>query len=356
MKMMQRLQQFASNMPILTKILIGNSLVMASGAIVGTALTKHLIEQSAFALAVLFVAIGVTASVVVNYFILRAALRPVSMLRVTVDQVARGQAGARADVDEIGDPDFARLALALNNMLIRLDADSRLNEENRRQLRALSAQVISAQEEERKRIARELHDETSQALATLDLNLERIQSALSDPAACERVANSRQLLQQTIDGLRKLVYDLRPTMLDDLGLLPAIRWYARTRLGASGVQVVVEPSRCEGRLDPALETALFRIAQEGINNVARHSMAQQARVRLICSNGQVTLSVEDDGRGFDMDKTVGPHGQLGHLGLFGIQERVMLLGGTMSVDSTVGMGTRLTVSVPANWVRASADD
>jgi len=343
---MQRVRHFLFSLPTLHKILIGNSVVIAIGAVLGTLLTKRFVEQSNFALATIFVVAGITASILVNYFVLRVALRPVSLLRTTVDQVARGQPGARADAAHISDPDLARLALAINNMLNRLDADARLSDENRRQLRALSAQVIGAQEEERKRIARELHDETAQALATLDLNLERIQSVLNDPAACERLAGSRQLLQQTMDGLRKLVYELRPTMLDDLGLVPAIRWYARTRLGTQGLQVHVEPTACDHRLAPTLETALFRIAQEGINNVAQHAGARNTWVRLNCHNSQVTLIVEDDGRGFDVGKMVSPGGEQGHLGLFGIQERVFLLGGTFSVDSTVGSGTRLTVTVP----------
>jgi len=167
-----------------------------------------------------------------------------------------------------------------------------------------------------------------------------------DPAACERVAASRQLLQQTIDGLRQLVYDLRPTMLDDLGLLPAIRWYARTRLGGKGIQVNVEAAGRQERLAPALETALFRIAQEGINNIAQHANATTTWVRLNCGGGQAVLTVEDDGTGFDLDQLVAPGGPERHLGLFGIQERVVLLNGTVSVDSAQGSGTRLTVTVP----------
>jgi two-component system sensor histidine kinase UhpB len=346
--MLRRVRHSLITLPTLHKILAGNSLVIAVGAVLGTLLTKRFIEQSNFELAAIFVAVGITASIVVNYFILRAALHPVSMLRATVDQVARGQPGARADTDHISDPDLARLALALNNMLNRLDADARLSDENRRQLRALSAQVISAQEEERKRIARELHDETAQALATLDLNLERIQSVLNDTAARERLEASRQLLQQTMEGLRKLVYDLRPTMLDDLGLIPAIRWYARTRLGTQGIQVHIEPNECTDRFAPTIETALFRIAQEGINNIAQHSDARSAWVRLACLHRQITLTVEDDGRGFDVDTMISPGGEHGHLGLFGIQERVLLLGGTFTVDSTLEGGTRLTITVPTD--------
>ena len=148
-----------------------------------------------------------------------------------------------------------------------------------------------------------------------------------------------------MDGLRKLVYDLRPTMLDDLGLLPAIRWYARTRLGTEGIQVHIETAEC-ARLAPALETALFRIAQEGINNIAQHAGAQNAWVRLNCGDGQVTLEVEDDGRGFDVDQMLLPGGPQRHLGLFGIQERVVLLNGTVSVNAVRENGTRLVVTVP----------
>jgi two-component system sensor histidine kinase UhpB len=338
--------------PILYRLLLVNALVIAAGASAGTLLTAYLVEQSAVALAVLFTAGGILLSIAVNYLVLRAALRPLSELTAAVDRVQDGRADIPADLND-QDPDIARLTIALNTMLDRLTAHTSTIEAHREQLRALSAQVVTAQEEERKRIARELHDETSQSLASLIIALERIEAVVPDELAeaRRRLAATRELAQDTLAGLRALVVDLRPTVLDDLGLVSAIRWYAASRLEREGIDVSFEAGEVS-RLPPRVETALFRIAQEAVNNIVKHADATQVTIRLSVDSAQsggsgATFSIADDGRGFDPER-LGQKDDDGSraLGLFGMQERVAALGGRVLIESTPGKGAALTVQIP----------
>jgi len=343
---MRRLKARFLNLPIFYKILIGNSLIVVVGAIGGTWLTRLFAEHSNFTLLLAFA--GIALSILVNFFILKSILRPLSSLQETVERVYQGDAQVRASLEGLSDSDLDRLAAALNTMLDRLEAYTQTIEAHRQQLRALSARVISAQEEERRRIARELHDETSQALTTLIINLDVAEQSLPDELAQTRetLRATRRLASQTLEEVRKLVYNLRPTALDDLGLVPALRWYARNHLERLGIQVELEAKGCTERLSPQVETALFRIAQEAMNNIARHAQARNAWVSLGVRDGQVTLLVEDDGRGFDVDEVLRSAEEERRLGLFGIEERVALLGGTLTIESRPGQGTRLRVQVP----------
>lgn len=332
--------------PLLVRVLMGNGAVVVVGAVAGTLLTKTLAERSAFELAAVFAAAGVALSLIINYIVLRVALRPLSSLTSTVDRVQDGLTAVRAAVPTNQDPDIARLTHALNTMLDRLAVHTATIEANREQLRRLSSQVITAQEEERRRIARELHDETSQSLASLLISLERVDAAipadLSDLKA--RLASARELTGQTLDGLRALVADLRPLLLDDLGLVPAIRWYAGDRLEPEGIDVSVEAPSDLPRLPQRVESALFRISQEAVSNVLKHADASQVRVLLAC-DGALTLTVEDDGAGFDPAEAPGEEGTR-HMGLFSIRERAAALGGEATIDSAPGEGTRVRVRIP----------
>ncbi|MFQ6058799.1 MAG: histidine kinase [Anaerolineae bacterium] len=344
---MRQLKARLLNLPIFYKILIANSLIIIVGAIGGTWLTRHFIQQSNFALASFFALSGIALSILINFFVLKTALQPLSSLQETVEKVYQGDTQVRASLEGVSDPDLNRLAAALNVMLDRLEAHTRTIETHRQQLRALSAQVISAQEEERKRIARELHDETSQALATLIINLDVAEQSLPDELAQtkETLMATRELASQTLEEVRKLVYDLRPTVLDDLGLIPALRWYAKNHLEKMGIQVRLKAKGCTERLPPQVETAIFRIAQEAMNNIVKHAQARSALLRLGIEDSQVALLVEDDGRGFDVEQVLHATEER-RLGLFGIEERVALLGGTFTIESQPGQGTRLRIQVP----------
>jgi signal transduction histidine kinase len=207
--------------------------------------------------------------------------------------------------------------------------------------------TITAQEDERKRIARELHDETIQGLIGLILSLDTIglESETCGQEACPPLRSARSAAQGILEGIRRLIADLRPSLLDDLGLIPAIAWYAERLLEPLGIAVDVSCNLEDVRLLSVAETALFRVAQEAINNIAKHSGSTQVHIGLWISDGTAVLSVQDNGHGFEVDLEVSGGEQKG-LGLQGIRERVAMLGGEFSLESSPGQGTALEVRVP----------
>lgn len=206
--------------------------------------------------------------------------------------------------------------------------------------------VINAQEEERKRISRELHDETSQSLTALLLSLEAALASLPGGKTRERVLTSKGLALRALDGVHQLIAGLRPSVLDDLGLQSAVRWVAEQTLASSRVTLHYEVTGVERRLPSEVETVVFRVVQEAITNVVRHAKAETVMVSLEFSEETVAVEIEDDGQGFDvregMKLSVGGRGW----GLMGMQERVSLCGGELAIDSAPGRGTRVRLSIP----------
>lgn len=215
--------------------------------------------------------------------------------------------------------------------------------------RQLLARVITAQEEERMRIARELHDETGQVLASLVIRLEAIERSLPAEAstARRRLASTRILTEQTIADIRRLIADLRPGTLDELGLVAAIRWCAENHLQPLSIDFDLQSDGlADGRLPEELETVLFRITQEAIGNIARHAGASRVKIHLSRRDGQVHLAIEDDGQGFDPDTVQPARDGTQGLGLAGMRERASLVGGQVRILSRPGHGTRIVVEVP----------
>jgi signal transduction histidine kinase len=216
-------------------------------------------------------------------------------------------------------------------------------------MRALTERAINAHEDERKRIARQLHDDTAQSLSMLIISLDQLTGMMPpDQADAQaRLQKARDLAISTLKDLRQTAYDLRPTMLDDLGLAPAIRWYARSRLEEAGVHVQLDiADEATNRLPPRLETTLYRIAQEAMTNILRHANATSATIQLTRLNSHVCLRIEDDGRGFDVAQTPRQAVRLQHFGLLGMRERAELVGGTVTLSSRPGRGTSLEVTLP----------
>jgi len=200
--------------------------------------------------------------------------------------------------------------------------------------------VVEAQEVERRRLARELHDETGQTLTSMLVGLKRLEEK-SDPSDREVVSSLRESVVGTLRGLRRIVVELRPQALDDLGLVPALEALTLNVSGGTDLDVEFKAEEFP-RLRAEAETALYRIVQEGLTNVVRHAEATTAYVGIGSAAGWVRLTIEDDGRGFDAPYT-GSEG----FGLEGIRERVQLLGGRFLVTSTKGNGMLLVVEVPA---------
>ncbi len=222
--------------------------------------------------------------------------------------------------------------------------------EEKERLRAeLLARAIHVQEDERRRIARELHDETGQALGAMVFGLKAAEAALEAGSmqAREVIARLKAAASDNVRELQGIIYDLRPSVLDDLGLIPALRWLAESRLEVSGIQVNWSITGDERRLGPEVETALFRIGQEALSNVLRHAGAHQVWLGLDFSAGSVTLCVRDNGQGFDVEGVFAHRDDSGRgLGLLGMRERVELLGGAFAVESRPGEGTTVRADVP----------
>jgi signal transduction histidine kinase len=212
----------------------------------------------------------------------------------------------------------------------------------REELKRLSAELVSAQENERRRISRELHDEVGQVLSAIMLGLGGLRSALRENNSAEAARQLRlveDMTERNAKVVRNISLLLRPTMLDDLGLIPALKWLARevSRSGSMAVEVISESFSDD--VPDAHRTCVFRVVQEALRNATRHSGALHALVSIEGEAGRLRLRIEDDGKGFAPSLETG-------LGLLGMQERVISLSGTMRVDSSPGRGTVITVELP----------
>ncbi|MEP7359144.1 MAG: sensor histidine kinase [Anaerolineales bacterium] len=226
----------------------------------------------------------------------------------------------------------------------------RLQEAERREAQRgeLLRRVVTAQEAERQRVARELHDATGQSLTALGLGLRGVSVSLqgeapSPPAAALKLRQLETLVDSSLDELRGLIADLRPSHLDDLGLAAALRWYAKDVQQRTGLEVSVEIEGEPRQPGGPVRTALFRIAQEALTNVQKHSGAAQAWVRLTFAADGLRLQVDDNGRGLGASA---PGGRAAW-GLVGMQERAELLGGHFEIGARPGSGTRVCVNIPA---------
>lgn len=357
-----------ASLTLLQKILVANVIIITAGAIIGSYLTAQLAEAGQFNPVTFGIIIGsaILLSGSTSFLLLKIAFRPFEELQRVITKIHTGNPRARAALDGITDPDIRHFTGAVNQMLTRLEENARIIQEDQRQLQLMTARVINAQEMERKRIARELHDEASQVLTAMIMGLDSVQQ---DIPASNRILQAKldglkHLANFTLEELRKLALDLRPTMLDDLGLLPAVRWLSRTAAERSSLEVKVRVDGFEEseRLAPELETCLFRITQESLTNITRHAAARQVEIKLERLSsfetslgdgwGAVRLTVADDGKGFRPAEAKIASYQGGHLGLFDIEERAALLGGKVEIesycagDSTGPSGTKIIVTVP----------
>ncbi len=284
----------------------------------------------------------------------RSVTEPLASLSRAADRLASGHLGT--PVSSWGGDEVGHLAASFETMrqaLQRSLADlTRANEELEERVRdrtekltRLLDKLVSAQEEERKRLARELHDETCQTMAALGMKLD-VAMAAPPEGVRDRVSEARSFARRALDEIHRLIYDLRPSVLDDLGLVAAIRWLAERHASSLGIAVRCETDELPGRLSPQVETTLFRAAQEALQNVARHSRAETVLVQVAPREGALEVEIEDDGVGFDPALVASPEPTGRGLGLLGMRERLALVGGTAQIESSPGGGTRVVLRVP----------
>jgi signal transduction histidine kinase len=290
-------------------------------------------------------AVGIAAAVFLTWII----TRPIRNLVHATQAVAAGDLSQHVTPwanDEIG-----RLAESFNRMTDAL-AQAAAEQAERAQLRAeFVNQVIAAQEEERKRIARELHDSTGQSLSSLLLGLRRLEEAADLESLRERVADLREIVSASLEEVRRMAWELRPSALDDLGLVAALKRYAADYRERNGIEVDLIARGLDGeRLPPEVETTVYRIVQEALTNVMRHAQAQNVSVLIDRREGKLLLVIEDDGVGFDPSSLIEGPGQ--RLGLYGMRERAELLGGKFTVESSEGQGTTLFVDLPLDGAQS----
>jgi two-component system sensor histidine kinase UhpB len=334
--------QRLARVPLIYKILVGNMLIVALGAIVGTVITVWHVRQYPqdphYGLIVIFAAIGFIISFVMNNQILKMALQPLDCLQAAVNAIRRGQMGVQIRCGGPTDERFDRLVETFNLMVTQQAADAH-------RLQTLSHRILQAQEEERQRVARELHDEAAQALTSLLVHLRLLERAYTPEQAQQRVHELRELTASALEEVRRVALDLRPKILDDLGLVAALAWRVDEFNAAEGATASLHVEGLYERLPRMVELVFYRVAQEALNNAARHAEATLVSLSLRRNNETLHLSIVDDGKGFDVAHKLDSQTHDG-LGLLGIRERMSMIGGGVEIDAAPGRGTRIEVHAP----------
>lgn len=334
---------------LFTKVLVLNSSIVALGAIAGTWTVLQISQTQKFTithyLALLF--LGVSISLIINYLLLRIAFAPLRQLNNTMAQVSQGELTARVEIEKAG-PEVDQLVNSFNEMLDKLE-DYR---------KSASSQVLRAMEDERKRIARELHDETSQLLTTLllhqEMTLDFIKKNTKDgvlsmedlPMVENNIKHCQTITLTSLEEIKKLTSELRPTILDDLGLEAAVRWLVKNT-EPSGMKIDMQTAGLESRLTEDIEIVAFRIVQEALTNIIRHAQAKTVSIKLTNHKDKLAIHIEDDGKGFIKERVLKPKKPSeGGLGLFGMKERAELVSGVIDIDTAPNQGTRIQVLLP----------
>lgn len=335
-------QDHLASMPILYKVLIANAVIVMAGAVFGTYATARFVHQdvvpSREGLALLFAGGGVILSLAVNYWVLKVAFEPLDSLERVATAVREGNFSARTEPWRFGDPQLLRFSDTFNQTLDELQRD-------REQLQHLANQVIRAQEDERQRISRELHDDTAQVLFAQLLRLTALKASSND----EVRTLAEELEDMTVEGIesvRRLALELRPPALDDLGLREALGAAAQRFEDQTGIVPRYHVDGLRERLPADVELVLYRVGQEALTNISKHAHASDVEISLHRGPEDVVLVVEDNGRGFDIGGIRRSDGLGLGLGLFGMEERVQLVGGTLSIEQARPHGTRVIARIP----------
>ena len=320
--------------PLEWKLTGANLVIGATAALLVTALHRggeswgQLI--GVFAMALLLI-------LLVGFVLVRLALRPLLNVETAAERVWRGDFSARVAESLLSDREMSRLGSTLNLLLDGIEQD-------RARMRRLATQIIAAQDEERARVARELHDSVAQTLAALVLQLSAAQRMNADDELEPTLALVHTLAGEALEEVRLLSHTVHPRVLDDLGLPAALEWLARQTREAEGLAIEVRTVAVPESLRAASAAALYRVAQEALRNAVRHAGAHRVHVTLSTpDDGTVCLDVADDGEGFEIADA---EERRPGMGLFAMRERVALVDGSLEIESVPGAGTLVRARVP----------
>jgi two-component system, NarL family, sensor histidine kinase UhpB len=308
------------------RVFVANAAVLAAGTLVLVLSPATVSRQPELTEAIILV-VGGGAMLLINLLLLRPVFRPLERLAAhmqTVDLLRPGERIASGG----GSQEIAALEQAFDAMLARLETERR----------EASRRALAAQEEERQRIARGLHDEVGQAMTGVLFQLKRLAAGAS-PEQQEQIAQAQQTVRTSLEEVRRIAQELRPELLDHLGLISALTSLARSFSQRTGIQVETSLPAELPPLDRDAEVTLYRVAQEGLTNVARHAGARSAQLSLAAPDGRLALQVADDGRGFELPVMEGG-------GLRGIRERALIVGGTASVGNGPRGGAVVRLELP----------
>ena len=313
--------------PLVGKLVGANSLLVVGAAIaVGR---RGWLDEAG-----LVTVVALVASFAVNVFLVWLALRPLSGLETMASRVQDGDFAARVLPSRLADRDMRRVGATLNDLVDRLTGD-------RARMRELAMQVIRAQDEERARVARELHDSTAQTLAAVLLQLRAVPVEHLDAAAKERLGVVRDAVADALEEVRTMAHQMYPRILDDLGLGAALERLASRAEDATGTHVRFEHEGLRVAPPPVVASVLYRVAQEALGNALSHSGASSIVLRVGTDDRAAYVEVIDDGRGFDP----GDRSRAG-MGTFTMRERVALVNGSLEITTAPGEGTRVWATVP----------
>jgi signal transduction histidine kinase len=318
--------------PLAGKLAGANALIVL--AVTGAAIVHGSAFSADSGLALLF-AIALGGSLTVNVALVIVALRPLRDLEHTAERIWSGDLGARVPSSLLADAELARLGSALNVLLDGLTSD-------REQMRRLASEVIRAGDRERAYIARELHDGTAQTLAALLFQVSVLERENAHPEMQERLTTIRQITSDVLEEVRTLAHTVHPRVLDDLGLVAALRHLARLAEDRSSADIEVDAERVTQTIPPPVAAVLYRVAQEAVGNALRHAAPTSIIIHLEAADGRARMQVVDDGRGFDVPEA---ERRRPGMGLFTMRERVALVEGRFDIVSAPGRGTSIVAEV-----------
>jgi two-component system, NarL family, sensor histidine kinase UhpB len=320
------------------KLITANCLIILLITVVEVWLSRHLGGVPDAALMIIMGIVGVSITALACYLILRNYLQPLIEFRKAIESVHEGALPSIL-AQAVSDPAIDGVILSVRDALNRLEDESLWH----------TTQLLNSIEAERQRIGRELHDQTSQTLATALINLKLADGCLGGNIsdARKKLTTAKHLIEHSMEQIKICVYNLRPVMLDDLGLAPTLRWHIKTHLTGTGLTIAADFEDAAERAPLHIETTLYRIAQEALANVIRHAHATRVSIRLETKPEYAVLAIADNGKGFDPNQALRSD-QKGYsgLGLFTIRERIKLVKGTLNIESEEGKGTQINVVIP----------